>query len=446
VSETESRRKIFVCRPADPSDELPCARKILSKLARQAYRRPVTDADLENLLDLYASGRERGSFDSGITNALQTILSDPEFLFRFERTPEGVAPGANHRVSDLELAARLSFFLWSRGPDDQLITVAAEGKLSEPAVLEAQVRRMLADPRAETLSTNFASHWLHLQNLKDIHPDVYLFPDWDQNLTESMRRETEIFFESIVREDRSVLDLIAADYTFVDERLAIHYGIPDIIGNRFRRVAIADENRRGLLGQGSILTLTSLANRTSPVIRGAWVLDVLLGTPPPRPPANVPPLKENETGQKHTSVRERLAEHRANPACASCHDIMDPVGFSLENFDAVGAWRTKDSGFAIDPSGMLYDGTMVSGPAALSEFLIQSKVLVVRNFTRHLLMYALGRVIQPYDMPAVRGIVSDAERDDYRFASLVLGIVKSTPFQMRRAEETAPTTEASPMH
>jgi hypothetical protein len=446
VSETESRRKVFVCRPEVESDELPCARKILAKLARQAYRRPVADADLENLADLYESGRKRGNFDSGITNALQTILSDPEFLFRFERTPEGVAPGANYRVSDLELASRLSFFLWASGPDEELISVAAEGRLKEPAVLEAQVRRMLADRRAATLSTNFASHWLHLQNLKDIHPDVYLFPDWDQNLSESMRKETELFFESIVRENRSVLDLIGADYTFVDERLAVHYGIPNIIGNRFRRVTVSDENRRGLLGQGSILTLTSLANRTSPVIRGAWVLDVLLGTPPPRPPANVPPLKENETGQKHSSVRERLAEHRANPACAACHDIMDPVGFSLENFDAVGAWRTKDSGFAIDPSGMLYDGTMVSGSAALSEFLIRSKVLVVRNFTRHLLMYALGRVIQPYDMPAVRAIARDAERDDYRFASLVLGIVKSTPFQMRRAEETNPSTEASPMH
>jgi len=304
------------------------------------------------------------------------------------------------------------------------------------------VRRMLQDPRAETLSTNFASHWLHLQNLKDVHPDVYLYPDWDQNLTESMRRETEMFFDSIVREDRSVPDLLSADYTFVDGRLALHYGIPHIIGSRFRRIPVTDENRRGLLGQGSILTLTSLANRTSPVIRGAWVLDVLLGTPPPRPPANVPPLKENESGQKLLSVRERLEAHRANPACAACHDIMDPVGFSLENFDPVGAWRVKDSGFDIDPSGTLFDGTEVRGPVDLRRFLARSEPLFLRNFTRHLLMYALGRVLQPSDMPAVRSIARQAADDDNRFSSFVLAIVNSTPFQMRRAEQREIATDS----
>ncbi|HEY7820114.1 MAG TPA: DUF1592 domain-containing protein, partial [Vicinamibacteria bacterium] len=295
VSETSSRRKIFGCRPASRKEEDPCAREILSSLARKAFRRPVTDGDVSRLMALHEAARREKGFEAGITAGLQTILADPEFLFRFERAPASVAPGENHRVTDIELASRLSFFLWSSGPDEELLTVAGEGKLSDPVVLEQQVRRMLKDEKAGALSTSFATHWLHLQNLEDAHPDVYLFPDWDYNLTVSMRRETELFFDSIVREDRSVFDLLTADYTFVDERLAKHYGIPNVIGNRFRRVKLEDQSRRGLLGQGSVLTLTSLANRTSPVIRGAWVLDVLLGTPAPRPPANVPPLKENET-------------------------------------------------------------------------------------------------------------------------------------------------------
>ncbi len=393
-------------------------------------------------MPLYESARGSSDFDAGITAGLQAILSDPEFLFRFERTPKEAAPGENYRVSDLELASRLSFFLWSSGPDDELINLASEGKLGDAAVLEAQVRRMLDDPRAEALSTSFATHWLHLQNLEDAHPDVYLFPDWDYNLTVSMRRETELLFDSMVREDRSVLDLLTADYTFVDERLAKHYGIPNILGNRFRRVPVPDENRRGLLGQGSILTLTSLANRTSPVIRGAWILDVLLGTPAPRPPANVPPLKENETGGKHLSVRERLEEHRANPACSACHAIMDPLGYSLENFDAVGAWRFKDSGFEIEPAGSLFDGTEVNGPDGLRSYLLRSETLYLRNFTKHLLMYALGRVVQHYDMPSVRAIAREAAGNDHRFSSIVLGIVNSAPFQMRRAESFEATTDA----
>lgn len=436
VSDTESRRKIFVCRPQNASEELPCVRDILSRLARQAFRRPVTDGDLKNLLNLYASGRKQRDFDSGITVALQAILADPEFLFRFERAPRDVAPGENYRVSDLELASRLSFFLWASAPDDELLTAASQGKLKDPAVLEQQTRRMLADPRSETLATNFASHWLHLQNLKEVHPDVYLYPDWDYNLTQSMRRETELFFDSIVREDRSVVDLVTADYTFVDGRLASHYGIPNVVGNRFRRVKIADENRRGLLGHGSILTLTSLANRTSPVIRGQWIMAVLLGAPPPKPPASVPPLKENTAGAKLVTVRERLLQHRADPVCAACHNIMDPIGFSLENFDPVGAWRAKDSGLDIDPSGTLFDGTEVKGPVDLRAYVLRSKALFVRNFTQNLLMYALGRVVQHYDMPTVRSIVRDADASDNRFSSLVLGIVKSAPFQLRRMEET----------
>ncbi len=442
VSDTESRRQIFACHPAAAQEESPCAREIFARLARQAFRRPVTEGDLERLMPLYESARAQKDFEAGITAGLQAILADPEFLFRFERTPKGAAPGENHRVSDLELASRLSFFLWSSAPDDELITLASEGKLSDPAVVEQQVRRMLEDPRAEALSTSFATHWLHLQNLEDAHPDVFLFPDWDYNLTVSMRRETELLFDSIVREDRSVFDLLTADYTLVDERLAKHYGIPNIIGNRFRRVSVADENRRGLLGQGSILTLTSLANRTSPVIRGAWILDVLLGTPAPRPPANVPPLKENETGGKHLSVRERLEEHRANPACSACHAIMDPLGYSLENFDAVGAWRFKDSGFDIEPAGTLFDGTEVNGPDGLRSYLLRSETLYLRNFTKHLLMYALGRVVQHYDMPTVRAIAREAAENDHRFSSIVLGIVKSAPFQMRRAEDLDVATDS----
>ena len=442
VSDTPSRGKIFVCRPEQASEEARCAREILAKLARQAFRRPVSDEDLTNLLDLYASGREQGDFDSGIRTALQGILADPEFIFRFERTPANVVPGGIYRITDQELASRLSFFLWSGAPDEELITVASEGKLSEPAVLERQVRRMLADPRAATLSTNFASHWLHLQNLKDAHPDVYLYYDWDDNLNESMRRETLMFFDSIVREDRNVLDLLRADYTFVDQRLAMHYGIPNIVGNRFQRIPIEDANRRGLLGHGSILTLTSLSNRTSPVVRGAWIMEVLLGTPPPKPPANVPPLQENESGQKVLSVRERLEAHRANRACASCHAMMDPLGFALENFDPIGAWRVRDSGFDIDPSGTLFEGSEVRGPVDLREFLLRNESLFLRNFTRNLLMYALGRVIQHYDMPAVRSIVREAAENDNRFSSFVVGIVRSEPFQMRKAEDSDPATVA----
>jgi hypothetical protein len=381
-------------------------------------------------MPLFESARGQQNFDGGVTAGLQAILADPEFLFRFERTPRYTAPGENHRVSDMELASRLSFFLWSSAPDDELITLASEGKLGEPAVLERQVRRMLRDPRAEALSTSFATHWLHLQNLEDAHPDVYLFPDWDYNLTVSMRRETELLFDSIVREDRSVFDLLTADYTFVDERLAKHYRIPNVIGNRFRRVSVADENRRGLLGQGSILTLTSLANRTSPVIRGAWILDVLLGTPAPRPPANVPPLKENEIGGKHLSVRERLEEHRANPACSACHAIMDPLGYSLENFDAVGAWRTHDEGVPIDATGVLADGTPLDGPASLRNSMVKYSDQFVRVVAEKLLTYALGRGVEYHDMPTVRGIVRSASAADYRFSSLIFGIVTSDAFQM----------------
>jgi len=440
-----SRNKIFTCKPATTAekDEIACARQIIGALARQAFRRPIAANDYENLMYQYQMGRRQKDFESGISMALQAIIADPEFLFRFERTPANVAPGANYRISDLELASRLSYFLWSSAPDEQLLTLASDGKLKDQQVLEQQVKRMLADPRSKTLSTNFASHWLHLQNLKDVHPDVYLFPDWDLNLTESMVTETQMFFDNLVRDDRSVTDLLSANYTFVNERLAGHYKIPNVTGNRFRRVEIADQNRRGLLGQGSILTLTSMANRTSPVMRGQWILSVLMGTPPPNPPPNVPPLMENEEGKKLLSVRERLSEHRKSAACSSCHSVMDPIGYSLDNFDPVGAWRTKDSGYDIDPSGTLYDGTKVAGPKDLQQFLKGREELFLRNFTQHLLMYALGRVTQSYDMPAVRAIAQEAARTDNKFSSFVMGIVRSTPFQMKKAEPRE-TTNAAP--
>ena len=434
VSETPSRARVLTCRPTAGDDAVACAREIVVGLARRAFRRPVTETDLTPILALFETGQAEGGFDAGIRLALQAVLADPEFVFRFERTPSGVAPGDSYRVSDVELASRLSFFLWSSLPDEPLLAAAEQGRLSDPVELERQVRRMLADPRADALSTSFASHWLHLQNLRDAHPDVYLFPDWDENLNRSMRRETELLFGSVVREDRSLLDLLDADYTFVDQRLARHYGIPNVVGSRFRRVPVTTPERRGLLGQASVLTLTSVSNRTSPVIRGAWVLDVLLGTPPPKPPADVPPLEENEANEAHQSVRERQLAHRANAFCASCHNVIDPVGFSLENFDAVGAWRTRDSGYPVDPAGTLFDGTRVDGPNALREFLLANEDLFLTNFARNLLMYAMGRVFQPYDMPTVREIVSAAEHEDHRFAAYVMGVVTSTPFQMRRAD------------
>lgn len=439
VGDTVSRRKIFVCRPAAGSDELPCAKRIIATLARQAYRRPATDTDLEVLLSLYQAGRNTGDFDAGIRMAVQAIVADPQFVLRFERTPADVAPGTNFRISDIELASRLSYFLWSSAPDDQLITLASQKKLKDPMVLERQVRRMLADSRAEALATNFAEQWLGLRNLRDAQPDVYVFPDWDNNLTQSMRRETQLFFESIMHEDRNVVDMLTANYSFINERLAKHYGIPNITGTRWR-VTITDENRFGLLGQGSILMATSLATRTSPVQRGKWILEQILGVKAPTPPPNVPALKENAEGTKFLPVRERLEQHRTNEPCHSCHQIMDPLGFSLENFDAVGAWRIHDGNYPVDPSGQLYDGTKVNGPVSLRQALLSRSDMFVRNFTEKLLTYALGRGVEYYDMPVVRSIDREAARNNNRFSSLILGIVKSIPFQMRRAEESDPTT------
>jgi Protein of unknown function (DUF1592)/Protein of unknown function (DUF1588)/Protein of unknown function (DUF1587)/Protein of unknown function (DUF1595)/Protein of unknown function (DUF1585) len=436
VGDTPSRRLIFACRPADPGEEIACAQKILSALARRAWRRPVSDGDLEGLLNFYQSGRNKGDFDSGIQTALQAVLASPEFVFRFEHAPASAAAGTNYRISDVELASRLSFFLWSGPPDEQLLTLAIQKELHNPMVLEKQVRRMLADPRSSAITANFASEWLHLQNLKDSQPDAYLFPRFNRNLANSMRRETEMLFDSIIHEDRDVLDLLTSDYTFVDELLARHYGIPNVLGSRFRRVPVTDPNRRGLLGQASILTLTSISNRTSPVARGKYVMEVLLGTPPPAPPPNVPALKDTGDSAKVMSVRERMEQHRKNEPCKSCHQTMDPIGFALENFDAIGAWRIHDSGFPVDASGRLYDGTKLDGPVSLRQAILNHSAAFLTTFTENLLAYGLGRVVDYRDMPVVRSIVAEAGRSGNRFSSFILGVVKSTPFQMRLAEES----------
>ena len=438
--DTPSRRRIFVCRPSGTSEELPCAKKIISSLARHAYRRPVNDGDLEILLNFYQKGRNKGSFDAGIETALRLVLTDPKFLYRAEPDPANAAPNAIYRISDLELASRLSFFLWSSIPDDELVTVASQGKLKDPEVLQQQVKRMLADPKAESLVTNFASEWLFLRNLQSVNPAGEDFPNFDENLRRAFREETELFVGSVMREDRNVLDLLTANYTFVNERLAKHYGIPNIYGSQFRRVTVTDEARRGLLGQGSILTVTSYPTRTSPVLRGKWILENILGTPPPAPPPNVPALKENDEGGKVTTVRERLEEHRKNPACATCHRVMDPLGFSLDNFDAVGQWRTKEAGLPIDASGQLADGTKVDGVAGLRRALLLHPERFVATMTEKMMTYALGRGLEYYDMPVVREITRDAGRNDNHFSSIVLGIVKSTEFQKKRAHDVeAPT-------
>jgi mono/diheme cytochrome c family protein len=438
--DTPSRRKIFVCRPQNPNEGTACAKKILTELTKRAYRRPVTAADIETPLSFYQaalnSSASGSGFDAGIESALSFILTSPEFLFRVEASTSGGKPAASsRRVGDLELASRLSFFLWSSIPDDQLLHVAVQGKLSDPSVLEKQVRRMLADERSQALATNFAAQWLYLRNLRGMTRDFATFPNFDDNLRQGFERETELFFESIVHEDRSVLDLLRANYTFVNERLAKHYGIPDVFGSEFRRVTLAGDERRGLLGQGSVLAVTSYATRTSPVLRGKWLLENILGTPVPPPPPGVPALEENHTGLRPRSVRERMEEHRKNPACSGCHNIMDPLGFSLENFDAVGAWRSRsESGAPIDASGKLVDGTTVDGPVSLRNALLARSGSFTQTLTEKLMTYAIGRGVEYYDMPAVRSIVRAAASTDYPFSSLILGIVRSAPFQIRRAE------------
>ncbi len=436
VGDTPSRRAIFVCRPSSAADELPCAQKILKPLARRAYRGDLTDGDMQILLDFYGQGRKQtGTFDGGIDMALRRVLASPKFLLRVEPDPPGIAAGTIYRLSDLALASRLSFFLWSSIPDEALLDAAASGQLKNPAVLDRQAQRMLADPRAEALVSNFAGQWLYLRNLRNKVPNSFQFPDFDDDLRRAMVREVELFFKSVIDGDRNVLDLMNADYSFVNERLARHYDMPDIYGSQFRRVAVND-TRRGLLGKGAILMATSHAHRTSPVLRGKWVLENIIGVSPAPPPDDVPALNDEERPEKPRSVRETLEAHRASPVCASCHRVLDPIGFSLENFDAVGAWRVRDGGTLgdeIDASGQLVDGTKVNGAVALRQALMREPEVFVRTFTEKLLTYALGRGLTAADMPVIRSIVRQARAEDYRFSSLMRGIIHSAPFEMRTA-------------
>ena len=435
--DTASRRRVFVCSPSEETPEGRCAEAILSSLARRAFRRPVDDEDVEPLLSLYREGRDGGSFETGIQFALRGLLIDPEFLFRVERDPAGVAPATAYRLSDLELASRVSFFLWSSIPDDELLEVAARGELSSPAMLEEQVARMLRDARSAALVDNFFGQWLLLRNMRTVAPDTIAFLDFDENLRQAMERETELFVESQVRDDRSVLDLLRSDYTFLNARLARHYGIPNVYGNHFRRVTVAGHERGGLLGQGSILTATSYPNRTSPTKRGLWVLENLLGSPPPPPPPDVQglPDADHPDAERALSMRERMEVHRTTPVCASCHVRMDPLGFSLENFDGIGAWRTTEGGTPIDASSTLPDGVSFEGPAGLRGLLLAQKERFAETVTEKLLTYALGRGVEYYDGPAVRKITRDAAASDYRWSQVILGIIESTPFQMRRSRE-----------
>jgi hypothetical protein len=431
--ETPSRRRLFVCQPSNPAHEEECARRILSTFRRRAYRRTVLDEDLASPMGFYRAGRADGNFDAGIELALSSVLVNPQFLFRIERDPPNVTSKTIYKIDGFELASRLSFFLWSSIPDDELLDLAANGMLRRPEVLEQQVRRMLADGRSHALVKNFAEQWLYLRNLDSISPDMRLFPDFDDNLRQAMRQETELFFESFVREDRSVLDLIKADYTFLNERLAKHYGISHVYGSHFRRVLLDENSRRGgLLRQASILAVTSYATRTSPVIRGHWVLNNLVGAPPPPPPANVPAL--DNTVSSMLSVRERLKKHREDPACASCHQMMDPVGFALENFDAVGRWRETEAGAPIDASGGFLDGGQCDGVSGLEQALLDRPERFVRAMTEKLMTFALGRGIEYYDAPAIRQIVARARDDNYRFSQLIQGVVESLPFQKRMSQ------------
>jgi mono/diheme cytochrome c family protein len=435
--DTPSRARIFTCRPATSAEEGSCAKQILASLARRAYRRPVTDADVSPLMALYQMGRQESDFEVGIEKALQAMLVSPSFLFRLERDPAGLAPGSVYRLSDVELASRLSFFLWSSIPDEELLRLAEQGKLHDPDILEHQVRRMLDDRRAQALVENFAGQWLYLRNVESVKPDAEEFPDFDADLRVAMERETQLFFETILRENRSVLEFLDADYTFLNQRLAEHYGIPNIYGPQFRKVTLKDSNRGGLLGQASILAVTSYPNRTSVVLRGKWVLENLFGMPPPPPPPDVPDLKEKASSGKRLSMREAMEMHRVNPTCASCHARMDPIGFALENYDAVGKWRTVDAGSPIDATGKLPDGSEFEGPAELKKVLLSGyRDQFVKTVTEKLLTYALGRGVEYYDKPTVRSITRQAVRDHYRLQDLIVAIAASTPFQMRRMPES----------
>ncbi len=434
--DTPSRRKIFLCRPTSTRDEAACASRILTTLTHRAYRRPLQPGDVDTVLAFYKKRRaEGGSFDAGIQAGVERLLVDPDFLYRIEPRPVGANGTGNYRLSDVALASRLSFFLWSSIPDDELLALAERGALKDPAVLEQQTRRMLADPRASALVTSFGSQWLFQRNLREINPDSYQFPDWDENLRQSMARETEMFLDSQIRADRPIPELLTADYTFLNDRLARHYGIAGVSGSQFRRVTLTDPTRRGLLGQGSLLTVTSRPNRTSPVLRGKWLLENMLGYPTPAPPPNVPALPENERGKETRSVRQQIEEHRKNPACASCHAVMDPIGFSLDQFDAIGRWRTTDGGTPVDATGSLPDGRKVEGVNGLRQLIVGEPQKFVRTITEKLLTYSLGRGVEFYEMPTVRRITQDAAATNYRWSSIVVGIVKSQAFQTQSLGE-----------
>ncbi|MBW3534292.1 MAG: DUF1592 domain-containing protein [Gemmatimonadetes bacterium] len=439
VSETPTRRRIFTCRPVSRDEARPCARDILSRLATRAYRRPLAADDIDALMAFYERGEAEGGFENGVRAGLNAILASPHFIFRFEEFPESARPGRSYPVSDADLASRLSYFLWGAPPDAELLELAREGDLSDEDELRRQTRRMLADPRAEALATRFAAQWLRLQDLEKIHPDALEYPDYDLQLAEAMRRETELFFHHLVQEDGSFFDLLTADYTFVDERLARHYGIPGVVGDDFRRVSYPDDRRAGVLGHGSVLVLTSHANRTSPVLRGKWVMEVLMGTPPPPPPPGVPDLEETEevSEGRVLTTRERMEMHAASPTCNSCHRFMDPIGLALDNFDVTGKWRVRENGVPLDTRGTFYDGTAVETPADLRRALLRRPVPLVRTFTENLMAYALGRRIEPLDKPAVRAVARRAEDEGFRMSAFVLGIVESDQFRMQRAEAAA---------
>jgi hypothetical protein len=437
AGDTPSRARIFSCRPARASEEEGCARKILSIVARRAYRRPATASDVDALLAFYRSARADRPFDGAVQAALERVLVDPEFLFRVERDPDSVAPGAAYRISDLALASRLSFFLWSSVPDDELLQLAEKGRLKDPAVFEQQVRRMVADERSKTLVTNFAAQWLFLRNVKLARPDSFSFPDWDDDLRASLVSETELFLDYQVRADRPVAELLSADYSFLNERLAKHYGVPGVYGSHFRRVEFPDDARRGgLLGHGSILLVTSFANRTSPVLRGKWLLENFLNYSPPPPPPDVPDLPPAAKGAQARTVRERVEQHRANPVCAACHNVMDPLGFALENYDAIGRYRASDDGRPIDASGVTPDGVKFEGLAGLRGVMENRREDFVSTAAEKLLIYALGRGVEYYDQPAIRKIVRDAAPGDYKWSSIIVGITKSVPFQMKVRRES----------
>jgi hypothetical protein len=443
ISTTASRQKVFTCRPTSPSTERTCAKQIIARIGGEAYRRPVSPQEVDRLMPFYETGAAKGGFETGVRSALEAVLASPHFIFRLERAPTDARSGGTFRVADIDLASRLSFFIWGLPPDQDLIDAAGRRELSTLAGIEKQARRMLADPRASALADRFAAQWLRLQDVDKVHPDPNFYPNFDENLASAMRTETKMFFQSLVKEDRSVLDLLTADYTFLNERLARHYGISGVIGNQFRRVTYPDASRRGILGQGTMLVQTSLANRTSPVLRGKWVMEVLLGTPPPAPPPNIPALEEageSKEGRLLTT-REKMEIHRKNATCNSCHRFMDPIGLALDNFDVTAKWRQRENGMPLDTAGDFYDGTKVTSLSELTAALVKRPTPLVRNFTENLMAYGLGRRVEYFDQPTVRGITRAAEANNYKMSSFILGVVKSDAFRMRRVEPETSTTE-----